>query len=325
VRRERLDSNFLKRFTETVHEPLHRLPEKSMIDVHQHVWPMTLIEALRARGAPPCLREWTLRLDGEPDYAVDPHDHDVAARAALARADGLDLVLISLSSPLGIELLPAREGRTLLVAYHDGALSLGAPFGAWASACLTQVDPRALERELERGFVGLQLPANVLTDESGYELVAPLLDVLEATGRPLMVHPGPPASSAGHPAWWPAVVSYVQQMHASWFAFSDYGRRRHPRLRACFTMLAGLAPVHGERVVARGGPRVAMDEAVFLEMSSYGPRAFDAIVRVLGVDVVVNGSDRPYAGPPVLDNDAAGFAVRSTNPLRLLDLEGGVT
>jgi hypothetical protein len=73
------------------------------------------------------------------------------------------------------------------------------------------------------------------------------------------------------------------------------------------------------------GPRVVVDEAVFLDTSSYGPRAFDAIVRVLGVDMVVNGSDRPYAGASVFESDAAGLAGRSTNPLRLLDLEGGVT
>ena len=84
-------------------------------------------------------------------------------------------------------------------------------------------------------------------------------------------------------------------------------------------MLAGLAPLHGERVAARGGPRVAVDQAVFLEMSSYGPRAFDAIVRMLGVDMVVNGSDRPYAGPPVFETDAAAAAVRRVNPQRLLD------
>ena len=294
-------------------------PGGPTIDVHQHVWPASLIEALRARSAPPCLRDWTLRLDGEPDYPINPHDHDVAARAALARTDGLDLVLVSLSSPLGIELLPAREALPLLAAYHDGVAQLERPFRGWASACLTRIDASALERELERGFVGLQLPTNVLIDESGYALVAPLLDVLQATGRPLMVHPGPAASSASAPPWWPAVVSYVQQMHASWFAFSDYGRRRHPRLRVCFTMLAGLAPLHGERVAARGGPRVAVDQAVFLEMSSYGPRAFDAIVRMLGVDMVVNGSDRPYAGPPVFETDAAAAAVRRVNPQRLLD------
>jgi hypothetical protein len=32
-----------------------------------------------------------------------------------------------------------------------------------------------------------------------------------------------------------------------------FGRPRHPRLRVCFALLAGLAPLHVERFIARGG------------------------------------------------------------------------
>ena len=172
-------------------------PDAPVVDVHQHVWPDTLIEALRARGTAPRLRGWTLELAGEPDYEVDPRDHDVDERAALARADGLDLALVSLSSPLGIESLPAHEAAELIAAYHEGALALPEPFGAWAAACLTDVDAGALSRELERGFVGLQLPATSLLDRAGYDSAGPLLEVLEETGLPLMVHPGPVTAGAG--------------------------------------------------------------------------------------------------------------------------------
>jgi hypothetical protein len=112
-------------------------------------------------------------------------------------------------------------------------------------------------------------------------------------------------------------------MHAAWFAFREHGRPRHPRLRVCFALLAGLAPLHGERVATRTGARSVVDEDVFLEVSSYGTRAIDATVRALGIDVLVNGSDRPYAGPVTPDDLglAALSALRSTNPLRLLDLK----
>jgi 6-methylsalicylate decarboxylase len=300
-----------------------------VVDVHQHVWPDTLIEALRARRTAPRMRGWTLELAGEPDYEVDARAHDVAERAALARADGLDLALVSLSSPLGIESLPPHEATALIAAYHEGALTLPEPFGAWAAAGLTDVDAGALSRELERGFVGLQLPATSLRDREGYDNAGPLLEVLEESGLPLMVHPGPVAAGAeagvagatrtDQPPWWPAVVTYVQQMHATWFAFRVYGRTRHPRLRVCFAMLAGLAPLHSERVAARAGDRSVVDHDVFLDVSSYGTRAVDATVRVLGIDAVVNGSDRPYADPPQLDlSPAALHAIRSANAMRLL-------
>ena len=294
------------------------------VDVHQHLWPEQFVEALRCRKQPPRLAGPTLQLPGEPDLRLDLADHDLARRAGVVRADHVDLALVSLSSPLGVEWLPPDEAAPLLDAYHDGVLALPDPFGAWAAACLSELDPVACEKELDRGCVGLQLPATVLLDGAGYDRVGPLLDLLAARDQPLFVHPGPAASSAAEvPPWWPAVVPYVQQMHAAWYAFAVYGRPRYPGLRVCFAMLAGLAPVHGERFTARGGGRRIIDADVFLETSSYGPRGVDAVVRELGIDVVVHGSDRPYAEPadPCL-GAAAAHTIRSTNPRRLLGRRG---
>ena len=209
--------------------------------------------ALRARDKPPFLDGWTLYVEGEPPYEVSPADHDVARRTELAAADGLGLALVSLSAPLGVEWLPAEEARPLLDAYHEDAAGLPEPFGAWAAACVRDIDADATAAVLDRGFAGLQLPANALADAAGYARCAPLLDLLEARGLPLFVHPGPATGESSAPGWWPALVPYVQQMHAAWFAFRAFGRPRHPRLRVCFALLAGLAPLHGERFAARGG------------------------------------------------------------------------
>lgn len=282
-----------------------------------------MLEALRARTRPPRLLGWTLELTHEPPHEIRPADHNPARRAAQARAENLDLVIVAPSSPLGFELLPEREAQPLLEAYHEGSQTLPPPFKAWAAACLTKPDPKGLADQLDRGFVGLSLPATALTSADDYERAQPLLDAVDEADRPLLIHPGPAMSaSRGAPPWWAAIVSYVQQMHAAWFAFRAHGRPRHPRLRVCFAMLAGLAPLHGERFVARAHERSVVDEDVFLDVSSYGTRAVDAIVRVLGIDVVINGSDRPYAAPQSLGLGAAAIAaVRTTNVLRLLKLE----
>ncbi|MFJ9424865.1 amidohydrolase [Streptomyces sp. NPDC101249] len=291
-----------------------------LTDVHQYLWPPAFTDLLRARSAPPRLDGWTLHLAGEAPFPADPADHDVAARARLAAADGLDRALVSLSSPLGVEHLPPEESAPLLAAYHDGALALPPPFGVWAAAGVTEPDPDAVARELDRGCVGLQLPATALLDAPGWQRCAPLLDVLTHRGKPLFVHPGPAPAAPDAPAWWPAMVPYPQQLHASWFAFRAFGRSRHPGLRVCFAALAGLAPLHGERFAARGGGRGQVDFDVFYETSSYGTRAVDAVVRAAGIDVVVAGSDRPYARPvvPDLGADAAVHALRTANPARLL-------
>ncbi|MFH8403677.1 amidohydrolase [Streptomyces sp. NPDC018019] len=292
-------------------------------DVHQHLWPPRFLALLRARTAPPRLDGRTLHLPGEAPYVIDPADHAPADRAELARADGLDRALLSLSSPLGVEYLPPAEADPLLDAFHEGALALPAPFGVWASPCLSDPVPAPgpVIRLLHRGCAGLQLPATALLDAAGWARCAPLLTAVARLGKPLFVHPGaaPPAPPGG-PPWWPALVPYLQQLHAAWFAFRAFGRPRHPRLRVCFAALAGLAPLHGERLAARGGrDRGRVDPGVFYETSSYGTRAVDAVVRAVGIDAVVAGSDRPYAVPGVPDLGAAALhALHTANPARLL-------
>jgi hypothetical protein len=294
------------------------------VDVHQHLWTQPLVAALRARRTAPRLDGWTLHVAGASPFAADPAAHDVDARAAQARADGLGLAVVALSSGLGVETLPPDDAAPLLAAYHAGAAALPEPFAAWAATNLVEADPAGLEALLDNGFVGLELPAPALSDAAGWARCAPLLEVLQDRGAPLLVHPGPAAPvPAGAPVWWAPVVDYVPQMHAAWFAFRAFGRPAFPRLRVCFALLAGLAPLHGERLRARAGDdgadRGRVDPDVFVDTSSYGPRAVDAVVRVLGVDVVVHGSDRPWAAPqPTGLGAAAEAVVRHDNPWRLL-------
>ena len=137
------------------------------VDIHQHVWPDALVRELRRRSQPPRLDGWTMLTSGEPPFAVDPADHDVAQRAAQAARDGVGRVIIGLSSPLGIEYLAPKDAEPLLDAYHNGVTELGAPFAGWAAACLAAIDAPGLAKQLDRGFAGLQLPATAVADEPG--------------------------------------------------------------------------------------------------------------------------------------------------------------
>ena len=85
-------------------------------------------------------------------------------------------------------------------------------------------------------------------------------------------------------------------------------------------MLAGLAPLHAERLAARGGPSHAVhDPLTFFDTSSYGPRAIDAMLRVVGVDRLLYGSDRPVIDPaPLAVGAAAEHALVVANPERVL-------
>ena len=262
---------------------------------------------------------WRLRIDGAPDAPFDPADHDAGQRAALVDADGIDRALVALSPPLGIEALPTAEAEPLLAAYHDGVAELPSEFGAWAAVGLADPAPAALSALLDRGFVGACVPAGALDDPDGVARLGPVLETLERRDAPLLVHPGPaPTGAAAGPSWWPAVTDYVAAMQRAWYAFAVWGRPAHPRLRVCFAMLAGLAPLHRERLVARGG-RPVSDPDVFLDTSSYGARAIDAVVREVGVDRLVYGSDRPVISATELSlGNAMEVALRERNPLHLL-------
>jgi len=290
------------------------------IDCHQHLWPAAFLDALRDRTRPPRLDRWKLLVNGEDPYDVDPAAHDVEARRERELREGKDQVLLSLSSPLGIEHLPFEESRKLIYVWHESATQLGDPFLVWAATPVTEFDLEGLADVLGNGrIVGLQLPATALDTPASIRRMKPVLDVLEAADRPLLIHPGPAPATDDTPAWWPALVPYVSQLHASWLAWHSMGRTQHPTLRVAFVALAGLAPLHHERLVARGGTFGAVDPLVYYETSSYDTRAIDATIRVVGVDPLVHGSDRPYAEPrdPGLGH-AFTHAHFSANPQNLL-------
>lgn len=286
------------------------------MDVHQHLWTTPLVEALASRSEFPFVRQenglTVLYLAGERPYVIDLVGEEPARRSALVELDGLDQALLCLSSPLGIEGLPRREARPLIEAYHEGALALDEHFGVWGAIALDRCDPDDVDELLERGCVGLALPAGAL---AGVECILALRDVLERLelrGAPLLVHPGPglrperpgPARDValGEPLWWPALTSYVAGIQAAWLSFLIVGRHDHPRLRVIFTMLAGLAPLHGERLAARGGPVASEqpDPLTFYDTSSYGPWAVRAMAELVGPGQLLYGSDRPVVEPSEL-------------------------
>ncbi len=271
---------------------------------------------------------WRLELAGEPAYDVDLRDHDPVRRAALAERDGVELVAVCLSSPLGIEALPAAEAAPLLAAFNAGILELGEPFVLWGAASLARPAPGAVDALLDVGAIGVSLPAAALGGSEGLTRLKPLLARLEQRGAALLVHPGPapwthPADEPAAPAWWPALTRYVADMSQAWHAFLAWGRPAHPRLRVVWTMLAGGAPLQAERLASRGGPAGALhDPLAFYDVSSAGPHTLDAAIRSLGVDRLVHGSDRPVAEPvdPAVLGAAVAHAMLEHNPSAVLDV-----
>jgi predicted TIM-barrel fold metal-dependent hydrolase len=282
------------------------------VDIHQHVWTASLVDALAARDSPPRVvrvgGEAILESVGEAPWVIDLEAESPHRRLRLVEQDGLDLAVVAISSPVGIEALPRDEAVPLIEAHLAGVQALGPRFAAWGPIALDRPTPADVDRVLDIGCVGVSLPAGAIATPERLESMRSVLNRVAERGAPLFVHPGPSprdhpptgdqAPRPTDPPWWKAMTSYVSQMQAAWLSLAALGRPEHPELTSVFAMLAGGAPLLSERLAARGGPLVDLGHPrTFYDTSSVGPVAIDAIAAHVGEDRLIYGSDRPVIEP----------------------------
>lgn len=272
-------------------------------DVHQHVWPRRLVQVLRDRREPPCL-DGDVLVTAEGRFPVDVEAALPEARLELLDRSGIDVAVVSLQATLD----PTED---VVDAYHEGMAELEEP----------RLRPLAYGRALD-GFVGAAVSARDLLDG---DRLAPLLDELERRSQLLFVHPGAGRGVDGAPAWWCSVVDYTSQMQAAYAFWLWQGRERWPRLPVLFALLAGGAPFQLERLAARGiDLRDVVAADIWLDTSSYGPRALELCLSIFGADRLVYGSDAPVLDPEASLSAVRSFgeaieaALRTHNPTRLL-------
>ena len=284
------------------------------VDTHQHIWTAPLLEALALRDRLPLVRHenglTVLHSAGELPYVIDVEAESPELRADRVHEDGLDLAVIAISSPIGIETLHRAEALPLIDAHLEGVLALPSVFAAWGPIALDRAEPDQVDMLLQRGCVGISLPAGALVGPEQLQRVSAVLERVAEYGVPLLIHPGrAPGQRAAtayvdEPLWWQAMTDYVSQMQSAWLTFAGLGRREHPDLKVVFTMLAGGAPLLNERLVARGGPVIDLhDPNTFYETSSYGPGAVESMARLVGTSQLVYGSDRPVVEPQATGYD----------------------
>jgi len=291
------------------------------VDVHQHLWPVEVLRALERRRSAPraawTTDGWRLALPGEPDFLVDPAEHDVAFRTAAVHAAGLDRAIVALSSPIGIEALPADEAAPVLAAWQHAASALPTELGWWGAVALAAPADEliaAADSALDAGAAGIVVGAGALATPDGLERLGGLLDRLQERFAPLFVHPGPAPWTRPEVAvdadWWAPTTRYVAELHAAWHAWAGWGRALHPRLRVLWAALAGLAPLHAERTALRGGPPSApeSDPLAFYDTSGYGPRALRWMAGAVGTSQLVHGTDAPVVAAPAGGSGPAPYA-----------------
>jgi hypothetical protein len=284
-----------------------------VVDVHQHLWPESLIDALSRRTRPPRLSGTILELPGAPSLEVDLRAHRLEDRLALLDRCEIDVAVISLPPTLGAGVVAREEWAELVSAYESGALEL--------AASSERIVPLAASGKSE-GFAGACVAAPGLLE---LDAIAATLDELDERGAFVFVHPGASLAPPGAPSWWLPVVEHTAQMQAAYAVWLDRGVERWPRLEVVFAILAGGGPFQLERLQSQGiSGRGLMHEMVYFDIASYGRRALEHCLSTLGVSQVVFGSDAPTLDPAAaLDavrafGDAVTDTVCDRNPSRLL-------
>jgi len=280
-----------------------------------------------------------LRLKHERDGEVVASVHDVAERLRTLDAAGIDRCIVSLSTPLGIEALPAAESVSLVQAYHEGMAGVmadsGGRIGAWAATPLDLPDAGAsvVEPLLAQGFSGCSLASEAIAMRAGVERCQPLLSMLEDAGRPLFVHPGPApgtppyALEDGMPGWWTNLAVYPGLINRAFFTWRAHGAERHPRLRVVFAFLAGGAPMLEGRFRTFSGLPGEIDGNVFFDTASSQRLALELAMATYGIEQIVFGTDIPVIGAAPVTRALGELgapvvaAVTESNPARLFDLK----
>ena len=173
-----------------------------VIDVHAHVIPPVLVEAMRAGGAPDGIRieeaggaPWVVHRQGYR-YPLLEAFHDVPARLTAMDAAGVDAAVLSVAPPLFLYWIEAAAAREAAVAINDAlaAMVAQAPDRFVAIATLPLQDPAAAVAELRRcvgelGMRGAQVGPHVEGTGLDDPSLRPVLAAAQELGVPLVVHP----------------------------------------------------------------------------------------------------------------------------------------
>jgi hypothetical protein len=264
----------------------HEANSIPVFDLHQHLWPPSLLEHLSERSTAPLLRGSRLTTT-EGIFEIDLAAHRLDCRLAALDASGIDVAVVSLQPTLGFEGLPDDERKSLVASYHKGILELVED---------SRGRLRALAAgEFVQGFDGVCVGASRLIQPEG---LAGVLDPLERSDGFLFIHPDAAPIVASTPDWWSALTGYTAGMQAAYLAWIDRGAPSWPDLKVLFAILAGGAPFQLERLRSRGvETRTLTGGLAYFDTSSYGRMSLELCLASYGVDRLVHGSDFPVIDP----------------------------
>jgi aminocarboxymuconate-semialdehyde decarboxylase len=312
-------------------------PRPRVVDIHAHVIPPALVDAMRQGSAPdgialedrPDGSTWVVHRQGYRYPLLDAF-HDVPARLAAMDRQGIDAAVLSVAPPLFLYWVEASAAAEAATVINDAVAAMaGTSPGRFAGlATLPLQDPAASVAELRRSVTELGLRgAQIGPHAEGVQLddpaLRPVLEAAEELDVPLVVHPyyvgaAPGAlddfyltNLQGNP-WQTAVCASRLILSGALDALPGldmvlvHGGGHLPY------QLGRLDQGHRVRPEAKGSalPPSAYARRFHYDTLTHSPEATAFLIRQVGADRVMLGTDTPFdMGADGLDAQLAGVAL----------------
>ncbi|MFN8511661.1 MAG: amidohydrolase family protein [Thermomicrobiales bacterium] len=327
----------------------------TVIDMHTHILSQPYLDLLAARGGP----EYEVKVDrsggpavhrfGAPFMTLTPGMFDVPARLAAMDAGGVDLAILSLTTPNALwgdrdtSNLAARLTNDYIA---DVCRAHPARFRGLAS--LPWQHPADAIAELDRacdtlGLVGVITLANINGQSLTDPAFAPVWEAIDRRGLPVLVHPGtPPGVEAMQMQEYNLVASVgflIDTTLALTRMIFDGFFDRYPRLKIIAPHAGGTLPYVAGRLdrchEQMPACRAQISERpstylgrIYYDAVCFSPDALELCLRVGGAQNLMYGSDYPHnvgdiAGCLALVNalpPGVVADVRGRNAIRLFGL-----
>lgn len=325
-------------------------------DVHAHVIPPVLVEAMRAGDAPDGIRleagegtPWVVHRQGYR-YPLFNAFHDLGARLKVMDADGVDHALLSCAPPLFLYWIDPAAAADAARAVNDAIIAMArqAPDRFSALGTLPLQDPHAavveLRRARELGMVGVQIGPHCEGIPLDSEQLRPVLRAAASAGMPAVLHPYYVGSSPDLDEF------YLTNLEGNPWQTAVCGARlilsgaldEMPELECVLVHGGGHLPYqigrldHGHRVRPEAA-RPRQPPSQYLRRFHYDtlthrPAATAWLLEQAGTDRVVLGTDTPFdMGAGGLDEQLAGLdlgdatvaGIAHGNAERLFKLKAG--
>src|SRR6266487_2515210 len=309
------------------------------VDVHFHLIPPFYREAVYAAGRGPAIGKYP---DWTPQLALELMD-----------SHGIEVALTSLAQP-GVGFGTAASAQALARRCNDYAADLGARwprrFGAFATVPMWSIqgaiDEIARCLDLLK-FDGVSLFASYEERFLGDPWFDPVLDLLNARGAVVFVHPGLHPSSKGLALPWPGfMMEYLFDTTRAVVNLIFSGAiQRFPRVCFILPHAGGLVPYFAWRLsvapmIDQRLPQLTREEVLsglrhfwYDNALSAGEQTFGTLDHVALPERVVFGTDFPFANPRVIAemiktyesgflSDARRAQIDRTNALALVPKYG---